>query len=61
MSMKYTEIFKAVKIENGHWKNVGIFDIFAQNIDCKYTLEPPFGSKIRKEKSYTPINSSFTI
>ena len=23
------------------WKNFGIFLIFAQNIDCGYTLEPP--------------------
>ena len=26
------------KNDNFHWK---IFDIFAQNIDCGYTLEPP--------------------
>ena len=24
-----------------HWKNFDIFLIFAQNIDCGYTLEPP--------------------
>ena len=23
------------------WKNFAIFDNFAQNIDCGYTLEPP--------------------
>ena len=35
------EIFSPVKIENfiGFLKN--IFLIFAQNIDCGYTLEPP--------------------
>ena len=45
--------------------------IFAQNIDCGYTLEPPqrggsnefpqymFGAKIRKK--YTPVNPRFTI
>ena len=56
MPMQYMEIFSAVKI-----KIFDIFFIFAQNIDCGYTLEPPprggvltsthnlcFGSKIRK-------------
>ena len=49
-----------------------IFLIFAQNIDCGYTLEPPlrggsneypqsmFWSKNKKNR-YTPANSSFTI
>ena len=58
--MQYTEIFSAVKIENFIRKNFDIFNIFAQNIDCGYTLEPPrrggsneyhnlcFGAKIRK-------------
>ena len=41
MPMQYTEIFKVVKIENFQLKNVDIFLIFAQNIDCGYTLEPP--------------------
>ena len=42
-------------MENYHQKNVDIFLIFAQNIDCGYTLEPPtnthnlcFEAKIRK-------------
>ena len=61
MPMQYTEIFKVVKNENFHWKIFDIFLIFAQNIDCGYTLEPPrreavltsthnlcFGAKIRK-------------
>ena len=39
--MQYTEIFKVVKNENFHWKIFAIFLIFAQNIDCGYTLEPP--------------------
>ena len=46
--------------------------IFAQNIDCGYTLEPPrrggsneypqsmFWSKNKKNR-YTPVNPSFTI
>ena len=41
MPMQYTEILKVVKNENFHQKNLGIFLIFAQNIDCGYTLEPP--------------------
>ena len=39
--MQYTENVLVVKNENFHWKNVDIFLIFAQNIDCGYTLEPP--------------------
>ena len=57
--MQYTEIFSAVKIENFTRKKKGIFNIFAQNLHCRYTLEPPeavltsthnvcFESKIRK-------------
>ena len=41
MPMQYTEIFKVVKNENFHPKVFDIFLIFAQNIDCGYTLEPP--------------------
>ena len=39
--MPYTEIFSPVKIENFQCKIFDIFLIFAQNIDCGYTLEPP--------------------
>ena len=51
--MQYTEIFSPVKIENFQWKIFDIFLIFAQNIDCGYTLEPSthnlcFRAKIRK-------------
>ena len=62
--MQYTEIFFfSCKNWKFHQKNVDIFLIFAQNIDCGYTLEPPrwvvrrfltsthnlcFGAKIRK-------------
>ena len=59
---KCTEKFFDCKNENFHWKNFDIFLIFAQNIHCGYTLEPPrrgeavitithnvcFVSKIRK-------------
>ena len=49
-----------------------IFHIYAQNIDCGYSLEPPqwggsneypqsmFWAEIRKI-IYTPVNPSFTI
>ena len=33
--------FLALKIEKVQWKNIDIFLIFAQNIDCGCTLEPP--------------------
>ena len=53
--MQYTEIIFALKIENFQLKTFDILLIFAQNIDCGYTLEPPrsthnlcFGAKIRK-------------
>ena len=38
--MQYTENILVVKNENFRWKNFDIFLIFAQNIDCGYTLEP---------------------
>ena len=42
MPMQYTEnILVVKKNENFHWKNFDIFLIFAKNIDCGYTLEPP--------------------
>ena len=41
LPMQYTEIFKVVKNENFHQENFDIFLIFAQNIGCGYTLEPP--------------------
>ena len=40
MPMQYTVIFKVVKNENFQQKNFDIFLIFAQNLDCGYTLEP---------------------
>ena len=39
--IQYTENFRTVKIGNFHIKNCDNFLIFAQNIDCGYTLEPP--------------------
>ena len=37
---KYTENF-TTKNENSQIKNSHIFLIFTQNIDCRYSLEPP--------------------
>ena len=64
--------FFALKIENFQLKNVDIFLIFAQNIDCGYTLEPPrrggsneypqsmFWSKNKKNRN-TPAYPSFGV
>ena len=42
LPMQYTEIFLALKIEHFQLNFFfAIFLIFAQNIDCGYTLEPP--------------------
>ena len=72
MSLQYTEIFKVVKNEKFQQKFLDNFLIFAQNIDCGYTLEPPrrggsneypqsmFWSK-NKKNSYTPAYPSFAI
>ena len=49
--MQYTEIFCALKIGNFQLKIFDIFLIFAQNIDCGYSLMSThnlcFGAKIR--------------
>ena len=70
--MQYTVIFKVVKYENLQQKIFDIFLIFAQNIDCGYTLEPPrrggsneyrqsmFWSKNKKNR-YTLAYPSFAI
>ena len=72
LPMQYTEIFKVVKNGNFQFKIFDIFLIFAQNIDCGYTLEPPrrggsneypqsmFWSKNKKNR-YTPAYPSFAI
>ena len=70
--MQHTAIFHARKNDNFHLKIFDYFLIFAQNIDCGYTLELPqsgssneypqsiFWSK-NKKIMYTPVNPSFTI
>ena len=54
-----------------HRKNFNVFNIFTQNIDCGYLLEPPcrgcsneypqsaFWIKSKKNR-YTPVNPTFT-
>ena len=37
----YRDFFRCKKKWKFHWKNFDIFNIFAQNIDCGYMLEPP--------------------
>ena len=61
--MQYIENFLTLKIEIFQLKKFDIFLIFAQNIDCGYTLEPPrsmFWSKNKKNR-YTPAYPSFAI
>ena len=41
MSMQFTAIFHGCKNDNHQMIFFYIFLIFAQNIDCGYTLEPP--------------------
>ena len=40
-SMQYTAIFHGCKNVHFQMKFFAIFLVFAQNIDCGYTLEPP--------------------
>ena len=72
LPMQYTQIFFAVKIKNFIRKLLIFFLFFAQNIDCRYALEPPrqdgskeypqsmFWSKNKKNR-YTPAYSSFFL
>ena len=69
MSVQYTAIFHGCKKDNFQMK---FFDIFAQNIDCGHTLEPPqrggsneypqsmFWSK-NKKNMYTQVKPTFSI
>ena len=70
--MQYTAIFHGCENIHFQMKMFDIFLIFAQNIDCGYTLDPlrwggydeypqsMLYSK-NKKKGYTPINPNFTI
>ena len=40
-SMQYAAIFHGCKKDNFLTKTCNVFLIFAQNIDCGYTLDPP--------------------
>ena len=53
MPMQYTVKIFGCKNENFQWEKFDIFLIFAQNIDCGYTLEPP--------RRYTPAYPGFAI
>ena len=70
--MQYTVIFHGCKIVHFQMKFFNVILIFAQNIDCGYTLEPPqrggsneypqsmFWSK-NKKNMYTRVNPTFYI
>ena len=70
--MQYTEFFFVVKNLKIHENFFYIFLIFAQNVDCGYTLERPrrggsneypqsmFWIKNKKNR-YTPANPSFIL
>ena len=71
--MHYTAIFIAIKKENFQQKKFDVFLIFAQNIDCGYSLEPPrrggpneypqsmFWSKNKKKYVYPCIPQFYYI
>ena len=59
MSVQYTAIFHGCKNDNFQMKYFVIFLIFAQNIDCGYTLEPLL-SNIFSETAW-PINAKFHV
>ena len=48
--MKTCPSIIAIKNENFQQKKFDIFLIFAQNIDCGYTLEPPPTSKNKTDR-----------
>ena len=52
MSVQYTAIFHGCKTDNFQMKCFDIFLIFAQNIDCGYTLEPPLSTIYVLEQKY---------
>ena len=66
--MIYSNFFRS-KIDNFQRKIFDIFLIFAQNIDCGYTLEPPrrggsneypqsmFWSKNKNQRTNGPVNA----
>ena len=52
MPMQYAAIFEFYKMIILGWKN-DIFVIFAQNIDCGYTLETPHGFRKSKKQVFS--------
>ena len=67
--MQYTAIFHGCKNDNFQMKKCDIFLIFAQIIDCGYTLELRrflrvpiiYVLKQKQENMYSPVDPSFTI
>ena len=71
--MQYKCDFSALKFGNFHMKKCDIFLVFAQNINCGYTIEPLLFSeavltsthnicfRAKNKKMNTPVNPSFTI
>ena len=71
LPMQYTETFSILKIENFQLKH--FFLIFAQNVDCGYTLEPPhrggsnvypqsmFWSKNKNQRTNGPVNAHLSL
>ena len=68
--IQYTVIFHSCKNDNFQIKIVILFLIFAQNIDCGYTLEPREAVlrsthnlcfRAKNKIRYTPVNHNFTI
>ena len=61
LPMQYTRKFSCKISDNFKGKNA-IFNTFAQNIYCMYTLESPRIVGIKnKKKRYTPVNRRFTV
>ena len=72
LPMQYRENFLSIKNGKFQWKNLVNSNMFDQNIDCGYMLEPPLeGGSNEYPKSmfwientknrFTPVNPSFTI
>ena len=60
--VQYTEILKLLKVKT-LLEHFDSFNIFAQNIDCGYTLEPrvPIIYVLERRNRCTSVNNSFAI
>ena len=74
LSITKTGLFKYIKLlqpKKNQIKNSAIFIVFALNIDCGYSLEPPrrggsngYPPSVFSKRSkimYNPVNPNFTI